>query len=181
MKFGKWLKKQIEQSPEEWQEKFLCYKELKRCVKAVPSGRPPTSEEEAGFVGPLHAEIEKINSFFLEQEEEYVIHYREQLDAIQRMVARQAAPQHEAEAIAVWREILNFHGEMLLLLNYCNINYIGLLKILKKYNKRTGAGLLLLPAIATLREHPFFRTDTVSNMVQECETMLEVLSDGLPE
>jgi SPX domain protein involved in polyphosphate accumulation len=66
MKFGKWLKRQIEQSPPEWREHFLCYKELKRCVKAIAESRPPTSEEEARFVGPLDAEVEKINAFFLD-------------------------------------------------------------------------------------------------------------------
>jgi hypothetical protein len=42
-------------------------------VKAVAGGLPPTPEEEAGFVGPLDAEAEKINAFFLDPEEEFVI------------------------------------------------------------------------------------------------------------
>jgi hypothetical protein len=46
-------------------------------------------------------------------------------------------------------------------------------KILKKYDKRTGAGLLLL-ATATLQEKAFFKTETVPRMVRECEAMLEV-------
>jgi SPX domain protein involved in polyphosphate accumulation len=70
MKFGKWLKRQIQQSLPEWQDQFLRYKELKRCIKATTAGgRPPMPEEEAGFLSPLDAEIEKINVFFLDQEE----------------------------------------------------------------------------------------------------------------
>jgi hypothetical protein len=34
--------------------------------------------------------------------------------------------QHEAEAAAVRWEVINFHGKMVLLLNYNSINYIGL-------------------------------------------------------
>jgi hypothetical protein len=40
------------------------------------------------------------------------------------------AMRNEAEAAAaVCREIVNFHGEMVLLLNYSNINYIGTVDI----------------------------------------------------
>ncbi|TVU34031.1 hypothetical protein EJB05_15852 [Eragrostis curvula] len=184
MKFGKWLKKQIEQSLAEWRKQFLLYKELKRCVKAVPGDRPPTPEEEAAFVAALDAEIEKINAFFLEQEEEFVIHHLELQKEIKRVVARKAAgvpaAQHEAEAAAVRQEIVNFHGKMVLLLNYSNINYTGLVKILKKYDKRTGAGLLL-PAILSLQDHDFFKTATVSQMVRACEAMLEAVPATAPE
>ncbi|KAL6322970.1 hypothetical protein AAG906_022873 [Vitis piasezkii] len=44
------------------------------------------------------------------------------------------------------KDMVDFHGEMVLLENYSNINYTGLAKILKKYDKRTG-GLLRLPFI----------------------------------
>jgi hypothetical protein len=54
----------------------------------------------------------------------------------------------------------------------CDFFSTGLVKILKKYNKRTGAGLLL-PGIATLQEKAFFKTETVSQMVRGCEAMLE--------
>jgi SPX domain protein involved in polyphosphate accumulation len=123
MKFGKWLKRQIEQSLPEWQDKFLRYKELKRCVNATAAaGRPPTPEEEAGFVSPLDAEIEKINVFFLDQEEEFVI----RLWQLQVEIRCVVAVRNEVEAAATMhREIVNFHGEMVLLLNYSNINYIG--------------------------------------------------------
>ena len=76
MKFGKWLKRQIEQSLLEWRDQFLLYKELKRCVGAIPGGCPPSPAEEAEFVATLDAEIDKINAFFLEQEEEFVIRQR---------------------------------------------------------------------------------------------------------
>ncbi|CAA0842694.1 Vesicle-associated protein 1-1 [Striga hermonthica] len=70
------------------------------------------------------------------------------------------------------KEIVNFHGEMVLLVNYSNINYTGLAKILKKYDKRTG-GLLRLPMIQKVLDQPFFTTGLISQLVKECETTME--------
>ncbi|KAG8079743.1 hypothetical protein GUJ93_ZPchr0007g4933 [Zizania palustris] len=182
MKFGKWLKKQIEQSLPEWREQFVSYKELKQIVGSI-SGCPPSPADEAEFVALLDSEIDKINAFFLEQEEEFIIMHRELQEVIKTALERKAAvpaAQHEAEIAEIRREIVNFHGEMVLLLNYSSINYIGAAKILKKYDKRTG-GVLRLPVIETVREQPFFKTETVSQMVRECEAMMEAVFPTAPE
>ncbi|XP_039814273.1 SPX domain-containing protein 6-like [Panicum virgatum] len=185
MKFGKWLKRQIEQSLLEWRDQFLRYKELKRCVGAIPGGCPPSPLEEAEFVATLDAEIDKINSFFLEQEEEFIIHHRELQEDISRALGRRAAGlvtpgQHKAAVAAIRREIVDFHGVMVLLLNYSSINYIGLAKILKKYDKRSGA-VLRPPVLDAVLEQPFFETETVSQLVRECEAMLEAVFPEAPE
>ena len=56
----------------------------------------------------------------------------------------------------------------------------GLAKILKKYDKRTGA-VLRLPVIETVLEQPFFKTETVSQLVRECEAMMEAVFPTAPE
>ena len=129
MKFGKRLKKQIEESLPEWRSHFLNYKELKRRVNAVSSAAPSPAAE-ADFLTLLNAEVDKFNAFFLEQEEEFIIHHRELQEDISRALARRAAGlvtpgQHEAAVAAIRREIVDFHGVMVLLLNYSSINYIG--------------------------------------------------------
>lgn len=48
----------------------------------------------------------------------------------------------------------------------------GLVKILKKYDKRTGA-LIRLPYIQKVLQQPFFCTDLLYKLVKECETMLD--------
>lgn len=50
----------------------------------------------------------------------------------------------------------------------------GLVKILKKYDKRTGA-LIRLPFIQRVLQQPFFTTDLLYKLVNECETMLDRL------
>jgi len=47
-------------------------------------------------------------------------------------------------------------------------------KILKKYDKRTGA-LIRLPFIQKVLQQPFFTTDLLYKLVKECETMLDRL------
>jgi SPX domain protein involved in polyphosphate accumulation len=72
MKHGKWHKRQVEQSLPAWKDEFLRYKELKPIISAV-SGCPPSPDE---FVALLDAEIEKINTFFIEQEEVFIIRHK---------------------------------------------------------------------------------------------------------
>ena len=77
MKFGKRLKKQVEESLPEWRDKFLAYKRLKRLVRLLPSSLPPRRRAaEAAFVRLLDGEVDRFNAFFLEQEEDFVIRRR---------------------------------------------------------------------------------------------------------
>ncbi|EAZ04701.1 hypothetical protein OsI_26862 [Oryza sativa Indica Group] len=172
MKFGKLLKRQIEQSLPEWRDKFVSYKELKRIVASI-SGSPA---DEAAFVAALAADIDKIDSFFLEQEEEFVIRHRARtpirFNSFELQEAIKKAAEAAAEVAGIRREIVDFHGEMVLLLSYSSINYIGVGKILKKHDKRTGGALAAPVAEAVRERRHFFKTETVSRMVRECEAMM---------
>lgn len=58
--------------------------------------------------------------------------------------------------------------------------HAGLVKILKKYDKRTG-GLLRLPFIQRALRQPFFSTEPLTRLVRECEANLELLFPLEPE
>ena len=74
MKFGKRLKHQIKETLPGWRDKFLSYKELKQLVKLVSSAPMLLNgKQEAEFVYLLNNEIDKFNSFFIEQEEDFII------------------------------------------------------------------------------------------------------------
>ncbi|XP_058074460.1 SPX domain-containing protein 1-like [Magnolia sinica] len=186
MKFGKSLSNQIEETLPEWRDKFLSYKELKKKLKLIdPKGgernkRPRLaddctegrgyvmSSEEVDFIKLLEAELEKFNAFFVEKEEEYIIRQKELQDRVAKAI------ESNEELMKVRKEIVDFHGEMVLLENYSALNYTGLVKILKKYDKRTGA-LIRLPFIQRVLRQPFFTTDLLYKFVKECELMLDHL------
>ncbi|CAD6336361.1 unnamed protein product [Miscanthus lutarioriparius] len=192
MKFGKSLSGQIVETLPEWRDKFLSYKDLKKRLKLIGAGngaeRQPKrarrddagdadasaaaamTPEEADFMRLLEAELDKFNSFFVEKEEEYIIRQKE----LQDRVARAAGRESKEELMRVRKEIVDFHGEMVLLENYSALNYTGLVKILKKYDKRTGA-LIRLPFIQKVLQQPFFTTDLLYKLVKQCEAMLEQL------
>uniref|UniRef100_A0A0E0EXA9 SPX domain-containing protein n=1 Tax=Oryza meridionalis TaxID=40149 RepID=A0A0E0EXA9_9ORYZ len=181
MKFGKRLKKQVEESLPEWRDKFLAYKRLKKLVRLVSSssGDVGGGGGEAEFVRLLDGEVDRINAFFLEQEEEFVIRQRELQETVEKVAAgggggRPPVTDTAAEMRRVRKEIVDLHGEMVLLLNYSAVNYTGLAKILKKYDKRTGR-LLRLPFIEKVLRQPFFTTELISRLVRDCEATMEAI------
>ncbi|CAA6665291.1 unnamed protein product [Spirodela intermedia] len=168
MKFGKRLKRQVEETLPGWRDKFLSYKDLKR-----------QGSRGGGVVRMLNAEVDKLNAFFIEQEEDFVIRHKEMRDRIRAAEetvgpggARPSAAEYVAEMGKIRRCLVDLHGEMVLLVNYSNVNYTGLAKILKKYDKRTG-DLLRLPFIEKVLTQPFFTTDLISQLVKECENTMD--------
>ncbi|KAG5559443.1 hypothetical protein RHGRI_009095 [Rhododendron griersonianum] len=93
---------------------------------------------------------------------------------LQDLQDRVAKAKDSSEEINIRKEIVDFHGEMVLLENYSALNYTGLVKILKKYDKRTGA-LIRSPYIQKVLQQPFFTTDLLFKLVKECEVLLDRL------
>ncbi|XP_042398370.1 SPX domain-containing protein 5-like isoform X2 [Zingiber officinale] len=174
MKFGKRLKEQIEETLPAWRGEFLSYKDLKQLVKLIPEAQP-CSKVEAEFIDLLNFEIDKLNAFFVGREEEFIIRQREMIKRVAEMYqARGREEEYAKEMSRIRKEIVNLHGEMVLLENYSSINYIGLAKILKKYDKRSGR-LLRLLFIEKILKQPFFTTDLISKLVKECESMIDLV------
>ncbi|KAJ0478655.1 putative SPX domain-containing protein [Helianthus annuus] len=175
MKFGKRLKQHVEETLPGWRDMYLNYKDLKKLVRLISSSLE-YGKSEAEFVYLLNNEIDKFNMFFMEQEEDFIIRHKELQQRIKRVNESEPSSQeeYEEEMARISKDIVDFHGEMVLLVNYSNINYTGMAKILKKYDKRTG-GLLRLPFIQKVLEQPFFTTELVSKLVKECETIMDEL------
>ncbi|CAI0415060.1 unnamed protein product [Linum tenue] len=202
MKFWKSLSILIEDTLPEWRDKFLSYKDLKKQLKLIypkDGDKPPSkrlksenpsadcsdcngsgggdvTKEVIDFVRILEDEMEKLNSFIVEKEEDSVIKWKELQDRAAE------AKDSKDELMRVGREIVDLHGEMILLENYSALNYtdcqysmaLGLVKILKKYDKRSGA-LLRVPFIRKVTQQPFFTTHVLNMLVKECEATLDVL------
>ncbi|CAL5398046.1 unnamed protein product [Camellia sinensis] len=136
MKFGKRLKQQVQETLPGWHDKFLSYKDLKKLVRLISSAPPMMNgslefgKAEAEFMYLLNNEIEKFNSFFMEQEEDFVIRHKELQQRIERVTeiwgpngSQPLEMDYKEEMGKIRKEIVNFHGEMVLLMNYSNINY----------------------------------------------------------
>ncbi|KAB1998701.1 hypothetical protein ES319_D12G108400v1 [Gossypium barbadense] len=169
MKFGKRLKQQIEETFPTWRDQFLCYKELKKLIKLISSALPIAAEPtkygkaEAEFVYMLNNEIDKFNTFFMEQEEDFIIRHKELQQRIKRVMDKWSSngsrTEYNDEMAKIRKDVVDFHGEMVLLENYSNIKFTG--------------GLLRLPFIQKVLKQPFFTTDLVSNLVKECENTID--------
>ncbi|KAL1557266.1 SPX domain-containing protein 1-like [Salvia divinorum] len=194
MKFWKILRKLLDEIFPDWQDKFISYKDLKKQLGPISPPEKPkedaahhdgersnkrprqgddrvdeegreVTKEMKDFLMLLEGEIKKFNSFFMDKEEEYIITFKLLEDEVAE------AKDSKEELMKVGRKLVDFHGEMILLENYSALNYTGLLKILKKYDKKSG-DLIRLPFIQKVLHEPFFRTDVINKLVKECETMI---------
>ncbi|GAA0167300.1 hypothetical protein LIER_22264 [Lithospermum erythrorhizon] len=191
MKFRKHLSASIERILPGWQDKFLSYKKLKKQLQKIypkddleerarkrtrlEDGHEEQVEEQEVncFMELLDKEIHKFNEFFLDKEEDYVI----KMEVLQERVGEVKGSL--LESLEVVRQITEFHGEMVLLENYSALNYTGLVKILKKYDRRSGA-LVRKPFIQKILQQPFYKTDGLNNLVKQCEQMVEHLLSSNP-
>lgn len=173
----------------------MSYKDLKKRLKGCMSsnscatGESATSNEpgslhasanpvEDHFVRLLNMELEKFNNFFMEKEEEFVIRMQELKERMQKeKITCDILGNCDGcidKVNGVRKAIVVLHGEMVLLENYSSLNYTGLVKILKKHDKRTGL-FLRHPFISNVLRQPFFTTELVSKLIKECESMLQDL------
>lgn len=196
MKFGKEFRSHLDETLPEWRDKFLCYKPLKKLLKHIPSTAddassaavdrrlqlvPPLAELQDWFVKILSEELEKFNDFYVDKEEEFVIRLqelKERIEWVQEKSSKDGVFTSETEfgeeVMDIRKDYVTIHGEMVLLKNYSSLNFAGLIKILKKYDKRTG-GLLQLPFTQLALDQPFFTTEPLTRLVRECEANLELL------
>eukprot|EP00245_Coleochaete_scutata_P014574 TRINITY_DN625_c0_g2_i1.p1 TRINITY_DN625_c0_g2~~TRINITY_DN625_c0_g2_i1.p1 ORF type:complete len:389 (+),score=103.59 TRINITY_DN625_c0_g2_i1:325-1491(+) len=162
-----------------WKGKDLTEIAVKEVAGAADDDSNATPEEGA-FIQMLYSELEKFNNFFIEKEEEFVIRLQDLKERVDNLRTK-----CKDEEVAVCGEccddvnevrkaIVTFHGEMVLLENYSLLNYMGLCKILKKHDKRTGM-LLRHPFINDVLRQPFYMTELLSKLVRECEEKLQVV------
>lgn len=145
------------------------------------SSRSRLTENDENFLRLVKTELRKFNAFFLEKEEDFLIRLsllEEKANDLKEKRARNGGAcdrsTHE-EMIDVQRQIVTLHGEMVLLMNYSSLNYVGLLKILKKYDKHTKSRLRQLVHASVLRQ-PFSSIATLKEMVARGEDSLRSIA-----
>ncbi|EPS59264.1 hypothetical protein M569_15543, partial [Genlisea aurea] len=182
MKFGKEFGIHLEETLPEWRDKYLSYKPLKKLLKSIPPGSLPP---EDWFLGILNEELEKFNDFYVDKEEEFIIRFQALKERIEQVTTthhhhHQPEAEFNQQMLKMRKDFVSIHGEMILLKNYSSLNFAGLIKILKKYDKRTGE-LLSVPFARLAVHQPFFTTEPLTRLVRECEAKLDFLFPTEPE
>jgi len=117
--------------------------------------------DEGVFVSKLNEEIIKFNDYFIKREEELIIRVKDLGD-------RAEDASDDEERLSLRSVSVHLHGEIILLLHWCELNYIGLVKILKKHDKKTGL-LLRSPFLANVVKQPFCSTTILKRLVKQVE------------
>ncbi|KAJ9692659.1 hypothetical protein PVL29_011643 [Vitis rotundifolia] len=198
MLFGKRLRWEVEETNPEWKSEFISYKQLKKLLKQIDlelretdgSNKRPrfsTSDclgvggrnvhmmwEDKGFIRLFEGEIEKVNNFFVDKEEDYII----KVKGLQEMVANLDV---DGDILEVQKHILDLHREMVWLLHYSLTNTRGFMLIVKKHNKivekqrQHTVACHHLHFMPEVMQQPFFSTDLLYKLMKECEAMLHHL------
>ncbi|XVE68178.1 hypothetical protein DITRI_Ditri09bG0048000 [Diplodiscus trichospermus] len=141
----------------------------------------PEVDLQDWFVRILNEELEKFNDFYVDKEEEFVIRFQELKERIEQVKESSgkggvfsSESEFSEEMMDIRKDLVTIHGEMVLLKNYSALNFAGIVKILKKYDKRTG-GLLRLQFTQLVLNQPFFTTESLTRLVHDCEANLELL------
>ncbi|XP_011098655.1 SPX domain-containing protein 4 [Sesamum indicum] len=182
MKFGKEFYMHLAKTIPEWRDKYLCYKPLKKLLKNLPPAPPlPLPLLRQWFLTILYEELEKFNDFYVEKEEELIIRFEKLKRRIEQVKERgnyngvfTSETEFSEDMTDIRKGFVAIHGEMILLQNYSSLNFAGLVKIVKKYDKRTGESLSL-PFSLLASNQPFLITEPLSRLVYECEANREIL------
>ncbi|KAG7673723.1 hypothetical protein Ndes2437B_g01886 [Nannochloris sp. 'desiccata'] len=167
---------------------FVRYKKLKKLLKNAAEEQQTAAQKEepqAGlftapseklFIETLQEDVKRINTYFMEQEEDIIIRLQTLRD---RRVGLKSSPTPaaDAEAKTLHTAFINLHGELILLFHYSMVNYAGVMKILKKHDKIMGAQQdRKREYLHTLLQQPFTSTESISRLVKEAEEEIRSLS-----
>jgi SPX domain protein involved in polyphosphate accumulation len=164
MKFAQALKANQEELPE-LRDLFLSYKQLKKKLKKLPERAEGGDVEQdaaleqheadvASFVETMRTSVEQFNERFMEREEESIIRLQQLEEQAEHAVSKE-------DCCEARRRLIDFHGETLLFFHWSCLAYTGLVKILKKYTKRTGKLVCRAQAscLYNLLQQPFCSTE----------------------
>lgn len=180
MKFGKLLRATVDARMPHWREHTLQYKYLKQVVKKAAEAHATQGASAAdiaqSFTMVLDQEVEKVNDFYMDRiEEGVIILHALQQHAEQLMSSPGSAPTEQRTACQ--RSLVSFHFNLLMLQNYVALNFTGIVKILKKFDKKLGQNLRT-DYINAIVELPFYRCQALGQLVEDTEKQFTVLDSS---
>lgn len=148
------------------------YKQLKKQIKRMHlllshGNFQGWNEYENQFAETIKQNLRSLNETFLEKEEHIVM----RLDHLEEESQGIATPQGCALLI---RRFVDFHGEIVLFMHWSLLAYTGMVKILKKHHKKTGATVQSVHT-ETLVTQPFYSPEVCQSLIQRVETAIRRL------
>lgn len=142
------------------------------------SCRAGANEEEVAvaFTSLLDNHVETVNSFYMERIEEGVIILHALHQHGEQILAGAAKPELRP---ACQRSLVSFHFQLLVLQNYVALNFTALTKILKKFEKKFEL-CIKDEYINAIVELPFYRCDSLGDLVEETERQFKLLESLSP-
>eukprot|EP00890_Picochlorum_soloecismus_P000509 jgi/Picsp_1/1459/NSC_04938-R1_ids4-like protein len=129
------------------------------------------SNLEAEFMVAITSDVMDLNQTYIEKEEDFVI-------AWGNIEEKMKEANTDEEKMRICSEIIDFHGQLVMLLHWSMLAYTGLVKILKKHHKRTGMPLHA-PHLRDLLHQPFCSVGMACDMVRKAEQVASTLSESL--
>ena len=126
---------------------FLKYKQMKKLLKKAAELKEEGDDVgmrgvEKEFIRVLYDDVDRINSYFMEVEEDCVIKlqclrdsYEEECPKKKKQGMSEEEWLSSPEMRKIRSQFIDLHGELVLLLHWSIVNYAGILKILKKHDK----------------------------------------------
>lgn len=155
---------------------FVRYKEMKKLLKKAAECKEKGDDEgmrahEKEFIRLLYDDVDRINSYFMEEEEDHVIRLQELQDLYSG---------GKVKVGAIRSRFIDLHGELVLLLHWSIVNYAGILKILKKHDKLLG-GHAQKDLVGSILQQPFTSTDSITKLVSTAEVYVKKLTEDVEE
>lgn len=135
-------------------------------------------EYEQEFVRVLREDVERINTYFMEQEEGNVIKLQDLIDRYEKLQPEKSNSSGSCSAGDVEKlrsQFVDLHGELVLLLHWSIVNYAGVLKILKKHDKMLG-GHAQKQLMSSILHQPFTSTESINQLVNTAENYVQRLA-----
>lgn len=127
----------------------------------------------AEFFTSFRREVDKVNDFFLDKQEDYIIRHQQLSKRVSDMLRPANATRQQINNLRA--RLTNFHGELVVLENFSTVNYTGFRKILKKHDKKTGFNIQHV-YLNTVLLTPFFLSDTIRKLILSTEKLLSRLN-----
>ena len=112
----------------------------------------------------------------MDKEEDFVIRFKSLEDDAKAMLKEDDSENCTSELMQLRAELVEYHGEIVLMLNWSMLNYTALVKLLKKHDKLTG-NQLQKSFLANAMQQPFKSTKLMHSILEDVEITLKKIND----